>query len=174
MSSAANQRPDRAIIYLRESDIRMIKSLGSQRTSCRAYCGDHSYVVVAELQDIKSGDSLWEREAMTQARALIRDGGADVLVLNDNFRLSRNMNHRIYLREELLHYGCRVEYVTTSEEDTKEGDLLAVIRDYAGDIEREKIIERSTRGRRHRAAQRKVLLVVWSSTVTSGATRSPF
>jgi site-specific DNA recombinase len=134
-----------------------VSSLESQRAACRDHCVRRGYRVVAQFQDLETGDALWEREGLSKARALIREGGADVLVLNDSFRLSRNMNHRIYLREEFEHHGCRVEYVTASEADTKEGALLQVIKDYAGDIEREKIIERATRGRHHRAMQLKVL-----------------
>jgi DNA invertase Pin-like site-specific DNA recombinase len=109
------------------------------------------------LSDLQSGDVLWERAELSKLRAMVRAGEADVLVLNDSSRLTRNMNHRIMLREEFLHHGCRTEYVHEQPDDSREGVLLETIRGYAHEIAREKIIEGAIRGRLHRAKQLRIL-----------------
>lgn len=157
MTRPVSAQTERAVIYLRESDKRMVNMLDSQREACREYCAERDYHVVAELHDLMTGDELWGRDGLTEARAIFRDGGADVLVANDSTRLSRNQNHRVYIRQEILHHGGKVEFVTGSANDSKDEQFLEMIKEYAGDIAREKIREGATRGRLARAKRNAVL-----------------
>lgn len=157
MTTTPTPQPDRAILYIRESDPRKHHMLASQQVAVRDYARAHNYRIAADLTDLESGDVLWERPQLTALRAIVRAGEAEVVVLNDSSRLTRNFRHRIVLREEFLHYGCRVEYVVGQPDDSEEGALLEMIHGYAHKIGRDKIIEGAIRGRHHRAKQLRIL-----------------
>jgi site-specific DNA recombinase len=66
-------------------------------------------------------------------------------------RLSRNLAHQLLLLEEFKKAECKVEFLTTPTEDTAEGRLLLNVSGVVAEFEREKIKERTLRGKREKA-----------------------
>src|SRR5215469_5789549 len=87
----------RAIIYCRVSTDKQEQdgeSLEYQEEKCRQYAELHNLDVVIVLREVKSGYIHYSfREQLTLARKFIRDGMADVLIVWDLRRFSRNFVH---------------------------------------------------------------------------------
>jgi site-specific DNA recombinase len=106
--------------------------------------------VVRCIRDAASGYAL-ERPGLDELRRLLREGAADVVVAYAVDRLSRNQNHIGVLFDEVQRAGARLEFVTEKFEDTAVGRFILAARAFIAEVEREKIVERTTRGRVERA-----------------------
>ena len=70
--------------------------------------------------------------------------------------LSRNQNHIGVLFDEVEQTGARLEFVTEKFEDTAIGRFILAARAFIGEVEREKIAERTLRGKAERARSGKI------------------
>ncbi len=138
----------RAAIYTRvSSDLQEDNySLPTQEAACRAYCAEHGYQLAGVFSDVHTGAQYRERPGLSQLRELVRQKAIDVVVCYAVDRLSRNQAHLYILVEEFAEHGCRLEFVTEKFEDTAVGRFILAAKSFAAEIEREKIIERTTRG----------------------------
>lgn len=142
--------PDRAITYARVSTDAQGdegSSLVTQRDRCLAYCHEQGYMLVEHHEDTHTGSRYRERPGLTALRAAVRAGLCDVVVCYAIDRLSRNQAHLYVLAEELEDAGVRLEFVTESFEDSAVGRFLRSAKAFAAEVEREKIAERSIRGK---------------------------
>jgi site-specific DNA recombinase len=94
-----------------------------------------------------------DRPALTRLRSLVRSGQIDVAIAHDPDRLSRNLAHLLILRDEFERAGVRLEFVTTPSADTPEAKMFLNMKGVFAEYEREKIRERTMRGRREKARQ---------------------
>ena len=150
----STQSPPVAAIYVRVSTAKQEDegtSLASQEAACRAYALQQGYTVGAVYRDTHTGADLFERPRLSELREAVRNGDAGVIVAYALDRLSRNQAHLGLILSEAEHVGAAVEFVTERLEDTPEGRLLQSVRGFVAEVERLKIGERSSRGRRSRA-----------------------
>jgi site-specific DNA recombinase len=70
--------------------------------------------------------------------------------------LSRNPVHLFILAEECEKAGVELHFVTEPLDHSPEGQLIGFVKGYAAQIEREKIRERTVRGKRARAIEGKL------------------
>lgn len=148
-----------AIVYARVSTSAQERegtSLDSQLASLKAYAKKQKYSVLKTISESHTGSDLWDRPGMNQARELIRARKVQVLVCYAIDRLSRNPAHLIILLEEAERHGARIEFVTERMEDSPEWRLIQYVKSYAAELEREKIRERSVRGKKQRALSGKL------------------
>lgn len=148
----------RAVIYVRVStdgQERDGTSLESQEAACLAFAQSAGWSVTARIRDTASGFTL-DRPGMDQVRQLIRQGTVDVLLAHAVDRLSRNQNHIGVLFDEVQQAGARLECATEKFEDTPEGRFILAARAFIAEVERAKIIERTTRGKTARARSGKL------------------
>jgi site-specific DNA recombinase len=96
------------------------------------------------------------RPTLGQVRQDVADGLFDILVCHDVDRFGRNLGHQILLEEEFAKQGVEVKYVLGDYKDTAEGRLTKHIKGVIAEYEREKIIERTFRGRLGRARSGQV------------------
>jgi site-specific DNA recombinase len=101
------------------------------------------------------GDSL-DRPLLAELRATIRGGSLASLYCYSTDRLSRSPVHLYILLEECQKAGVDLHFLTEPLDHSPEGMLVAYVRGYAAQIEREKIRERTVRGKRARATQGKL------------------
>lgn len=151
--------PRHAIIYCRVStpgQERDGTSLESQESACRAYADQHGFSVAQVVRETGSGAELWERPLLSVVRADIKRGGIAALIIYDLDRLARNPVYQAIVIEECDRAGVSLEIVLAPLDSSPEGMLIAYVRGYAAQIEREKIRERQMRGKRQRALNGKI------------------
>jgi site-specific DNA recombinase len=71
-------------------------------------------------------------------------------------RLSRKYAYQVLLAEELLHCGVSLVFLKAPAGESAEDRLLAQFQSMIAEYERAQILERSRRGKRHKAARRGV------------------
>jgi site-specific DNA recombinase len=127
-------------------------SLDSQEEGCRKHCLDQGLTVLAAHRDTESGAVL-DRPGLQAALDAIRNHQAGVLVAYAFDRLSRNQTHQaviLHQVEELA--GAKIDLVTEKLDDTAQGRVLRSMLGFVAEMEREKIKERTSRGKRQRDA----------------------
>lgn len=143
----------RAVIYTRVSSDRQEvdgSSLDTQLSACHSYATDKGYSVIGKFTDTWTGAQWRERPGLNQLRGVLRSGGVDVVVCYALDRLSRNQAHLYILAEEIEDNGARLQFVTEDFEDSAVGRFIRSAKAFAAEVEREKIAERSNRGRKAR------------------------
>src|SRR5688572_15626099 len=148
----------RAITYARvstDAQERDGTSLDTQERACRDFARQQGWRVVEPIRDTASGYTL-DRPGMERIRRLIRDGAAEVLLSFAVDRLARNQTKLAVLLDEAEEAGVVLECVTEKVEDSPLGKLVMSLRAFAAEVEREKIVERTTRGKLERARSGRI------------------
>jgi site-specific DNA recombinase len=148
----------RAIVYSRvstDAQERDGTSLDTQERACTEFAQQQGWRIVETVRDAASGFSL-DRQGIERVRRLLRDGGADVLLAYAVDRLSRNQNQIGVLFDEVQQAGAKLEFVTERFEDSAIGRFILAARAFIGEVEREKISERTLRGKLERAKAGKI------------------
>lgn len=143
----------KAIIYSRvstDAQERDGTSLDTQERACAEFAAERGWQVVRRIRDAGSGASL-DREGLGELRAALRKGEATAVVAYAVDRLSRSQNHIGILFDEFEGAGAKLEFVTERFEDTAVGRFILAARAFIAEVEREKIAERTTRGKEERA-----------------------
>lgn len=93
------------------------------------------------------------RPALEILRDRIAASVIDRLYIHSPDRLARKMAHQALLLEEFAKHGCEVVFLNQQGmPDSPETNLLIQMQGIIAEYEREKILERTRRGRRHSAA----------------------
>lgn len=139
----------RAVIYCRVSTDKQEQggeSLDYQEEKCRRYAELHDIDVVICLREAKSGFIHYShREQLTLARQFIRDGMADVIIVFDLRRFSRNFVHSAMIFEEIESAGGEIVSVSENIDNSLTGKLIRSILAWSAESEREKIVEYANR-----------------------------
>jgi site-specific DNA recombinase len=150
-----------AAIYARVSSDRQRdqETITSQTAALRAYAEAHDYVVPAEWvfeDDGYSGTTL-VRPGLEAVRDLAAAGGqiTAVLVYAPD-RLSRKYAYQILLTEEFARRGVAVVYLNAPAAHTPEEHLLLQVQGMIAEYERAQLLERTRRGKRHKARRGSV------------------
>lgn len=144
-----------AVVYCRVStkpQAEKRSSLDSQRDACLKLAQERGYSVPQEyvLLEDASGAEL-DRSLLTKARELIKYGQAKALICYSTDRLARNPIHIAIVAEECQKAAAQLLFVTEPLDTSPEGQLIAYVKGYAAQMEREKIKDRTIRGKRARA-----------------------
>ena len=97
-----------------------------------------------------SGASL-ERPGLERVRDLAAEGQIQTLLVYSPDRLSRKYAYQILLMEELARHGVETRFLNAPSGATAEDQLLVQFQGMIAEYERAQILERSRRGKRHRA-----------------------
>lgn len=130
-------------------------SLETQESACLGHAGAAGWQVVAQERDAVSGASL-DRPGLARVRELVRSRQVDVVLCYAVDRLSRDQNHIGILFDEAKSMGVRLEFVTENFEDTPVGRFILSVGAFVAEMEREKILERTTRGKTARARSGRI------------------
>ncbi len=147
----------RAVIYCRVSTDRQEidgESLEFQEAKCRQYAELHDIDIVVVLHEAKSGYIHYTlREKLTFARQLVRDHMADMIIVFDLRRFSRNFVHSAMIFEEIESAGGEIVSVSENIDNSLTGKLVRSILSWSAESEREKIVEYANRHWQTRSAQ---------------------
>ena len=158
MNSAKHDSLLRAVIYSRvstDAQERDGTSLDTQENACAEYAQSKGWIKVESIRDTASGANL-DRPGMDRVRELLRHGLVDVVLSYAVDRLSRNQIHVAVLLDNIEKVGASLEFVTESFENTAVGRLILNVRAFSGEVEREKIAERTMRGKEARAKSGRI------------------
>ena len=97
-----------------------------------------------------SGATL-ERPGLEQVRDLAAAGDIQVVLVHSPDRLSRKYAYQVLLIEEFGRHGVETRFLNGPSNATAEDQLLVQFQGMIAEYERAQILERSRRGKRHRA-----------------------
>ena len=97
-----------------------------------------------------SGATL-ERPGLERVRDLAAEGQIQAVLVHSPDRLSRKYAYQILLIEELARHGVETRFLNAPQSATAEDQLLVQFQGMIAEYERAQILERSRRGKRHRA-----------------------
>jgi site-specific DNA recombinase len=124
--------------------------LQTQTDSCRKYAAENGFTVAAEAEFREEGVSgaKLDRPELDKLRALIDQNQLDAVIVHTADRLSRNLAHSYILRDEWQKAGVELHCVDRGlSQDTAEGRLSDNVQAVIAEYEREKIRERTRRGK---------------------------
>ncbi|MCL6521882.1 MAG: recombinase family protein [Firmicutes bacterium] len=139
----------RAALYARVSSGDQVGgySLPSQVELCRRRALELGATeTVAFVERGVPGDTL-ERPELEALRRALRRHEFDLVVVLDPDRLARALSLQLLLTDEITRSGARLEFVGYEWRDTPDGRLFYALRGAIAEYEREKIRERTTRGK---------------------------
>lgn len=91
------------------------------------------------------------RPALERLRDAAALGGIDRLYVHSPDRLARKYAYQVLLIDELQRSGVEIVFLNHAVGQTPEDDLLLQVQGMVAEYERAKILERSRRGKRHKA-----------------------
>jgi site-specific DNA recombinase len=144
-------------LYARVSSDRQVEdgTIASQLASLHTYVEEHGYTLEADLiftDDGFSGATL-ARPGLDALRDHAMMGTIDHMLVLTPDRLARNHAHQLVLIEEFKRLGVEILFVNRPIAQPPEDQLLLQMQGVIAEFEREKIIERSRRGKLHKAKQ---------------------
>ena len=144
-----------AAIYARVSSEqqREENTIASQTASLIEFAKKHDLEVPEEwvFEDEGYSGATLERPGLERVRDLAAEGHIQVVLAYAPDRLSRKYAYQILLMEELARHGVETLFVKAPQGDSAEDQLLVQFQGMIAEYERAQILERSRRGKRHRA-----------------------
>lgn len=131
-------------------------SLKSQREAIQKYCKEQGWVVVQDIISDTASGAILNRPGLHKLRKLMRDKALDTVIAYAVDRLSRNQNHVGILLDEAETHGVTLDFVTEKFESNPMGRMVLALRSFMAELEREKISERTGRGKIERAKAGKI------------------
>ena len=133
-------------------------TIESQVESLKEYVGGQGYKIEVDYVFVDNGisGSTLVRPALDALRDRAAGGEIDKIVILCPDRLARKHAHQLILVEEFNRLGVMVEFVNHTITDSPEDQLLLQMQGVIAEFEREKILERSRRGKLHKAKSGKV------------------
>jgi site-specific DNA recombinase len=144
-----------AAIYARVSSERQKEeqTIASQTAVLKEYAEAKGYTVPVEwiFQDEGYSGSLLVRPGLERLRDLAAEGQIETLLVYSPDRLSRKYAYQVLLTEELARNGVQVIFLRSPQGESPEDQLLLQFQGMIAEYERAQILERTRRGKRHRA-----------------------
>src|SRR6201993_5113530 len=128
-------------------------TIASQTASLIEFANSHDLEVPKErvFEDEGYSGAMLERPGLEQVRDLAAEGQIQVVLAYAPDRLSRKYAYQILLIEEFARHGVDTCFVKSRQGDSAEDQLLVQFQGMIAEYERAQILERSRRGKRHRA-----------------------
>src|SRR6266850_3219934 len=144
-----------AAIYARVSSEqqREAKTIASQTAALIEFAKVRSLEVPTEwvFEDEGYSGATLERPGLERVRDLAAEGQIQAVLAYSPDRLSRKYAYQILLIEELAKHGVETLFVNAPRGTSAEDQLLVQFQGMIAEYERAQILERSRRGKRHRA-----------------------
>ncbi|HEY6253735.1 MAG TPA: recombinase family protein [Candidatus Angelobacter sp.] len=149
-----------AAIYARVSSEqqREENTIASQTASLIEFAKSHELEVPKEwvFEDEGYSGATLERPGLERVRDLAAEGQIQVMLAYSPDRLSRKYAYQILLIEEFARHGVETLFVKSPQGNSAEDQLLVQFQGMIAEYERAQILERSRRGKRHRAQSGEV------------------
>src|SRR6266851_9932055 len=144
-----------AVIYARVSSDQQREehTIASQTAALIEFAKNHELEVPKEwiFEDEGYSGATLERPGLERVRDLAAEGQIQAVLVYAPDRLSRKYAYQILLIEELAREGVETRFLNAPQSATAEDQLLVQFQGMIAEYERAQILERSRRGKRHRA-----------------------
>src|ERR1700726_5064332 len=144
-----------AAIYARVSSEQQREehTIASQTAALIEFAKSHDLEVPKQwvVEDEGFSGATLERPGLERVRDLAAEGQIQVVLIYSPDRLSRKYAYQILLIEEFARHGVETLFVKAPQGDSAEDQLLVQFQGMIAEYERAQILERSRRGKRHRA-----------------------
>src|SRR5215467_13159772 len=144
-----------AAIYARVSSEQQREehTIASQTAALIEFAKNHGLEVPQEwvFEDQGYSGATLERPGLEHVRDLAAEGQIQVVLAYSPDRLSCKYAYQILLIEEFARHGVETQFVKSPRGDSAEDQLLVQFQGMIAEYERAQILERSRRGKRHRA-----------------------
>src|ERR1700737_4496200 len=144
-----------AAIYARVSSEQQREehTIASQTAALIEFAQSHDLEVPKEwvFEDEGFSGAILERPGLERVRDLAAEGQIQVVLAYAPDRLSRKYAYQILLIEELARNGVETLFIKAPQGSSAEDQLLVQFQGMIAEYERAQILERSRRGKRHRA-----------------------
>jgi len=144
-----------AAIYSRVSSEKQKeeKTISSQIEALIEFSNQGNYTILPEwiFKDEGYSGSTLIRPDLERLRDIASEGQIEAVLVYSPDRLSRKYAYQVLLLEEFSRYGVDVLFIKSPKATTPEEELLLQFQGMIAEYERTQIIERSRRGKRHRA-----------------------
>ena len=148
-------RAIQAAFYARVSSDQQAQAqtIQSQTAALKARVQADGAALSAENEFIDDGysGSTLVRPALERLRDVVAAGGIDRLYVHSPDRLARKYAYQVVLVDELQRAGVEMIFLNHELGRSPEDDLLLQVQGMIAEYERAKILERSRRGKRHKA-----------------------
>ena len=153
--------PNTIALYARVSSQKQAdeNTIDSQLAALRQRIITDKLTIASEMEFCDNGYSGADlvRPALERLRDLVATSSIDRLYVHSPDRLSRKMAHQAILMEEFRKFDCEIVFLNQHGiNDSPEANLLVQMQGMIAEYEREKILERTRRGRKHSASQGNV------------------
>src|SRR5476651_1737991 len=144
-----------AAIYARVSSEQQREehTIASQTATLIEFAKSHDLEVPKEwvFEDEGFSGAILERPGLERVRDLAAEGQIQVVLAYAPDRLSRKYAYQLLLIEEFARHGVETVFVKAPQGASAEDQLVVQFQGMIAEYERAQILERSRRGKRHRA-----------------------
>jgi site-specific DNA recombinase len=146
-----------ALIYARVSSDKQREehTIASQTAALRVFARERGFSVPDEwvIEDEGYSGATLVRPGLERVRDLVAEGQVDAVLVHSPDRLSRKYAYQVLLLEEFARNNVQTVFIKAPQTATPEDQLLLQFQGMIAEYERAQILERSRRGKRHRALQ---------------------
>lgn len=156
----SNNEGLRVALYVRVSteEQREGQTMDSQIAELKRFADAHGWVIVNSYKDDGWSGSVMARPELDRIRDDARGGQFEAVLVNDVDRLARDVAQLGIIKRDLERHGVRLIFRKLPSEASPISNLLVNILGSFAEFERELIIDRTRRGRRHKVEARKLYL----------------
>ena len=151
------------VIYVRVSTEEQAKTgygIDSQLKACRSKFREMAIPIGKEYVDEGYSGEFIDRPEMDRLRSDLYSkviGNGDYVCVYDPDRLARNLTHMLLIADDIERAGAKLTFVSGDYEVSPEGKLFFSIRGAIAAFEKEKIKDRTMRGKRSKALSGKII-----------------
>jgi site-specific DNA recombinase len=150
----------RAAIYARVSseEQKEGQTIDSQIAELERFAEEKSWTIIGVYKDEGWSGGLLARPELDRLRDEASKGKFDIVIINDVDRLARDVAHLGIVKRNFEHCGVQIVFKKLPAEKSPTYNLMVNILGSFAEFERELIIDRTRRGRRHKVEVRKQYL----------------
>ena len=152
-----------AAIYARVSSDqqREDNTIASQTAALQEFAAAHGFAVPEDwvFEDAGYSGATLVRPGLERIRDLAAEGHIQAVLVHAPDRLSRKYAYQVLLTEEFSRHGVETVFLKAPSSATPEDQLLVQFQGMIAEYERAQILERSRRGKRHRAKAGEVAVL---------------
>ena len=152
-----------AAIYARVSSDQQKEdnTIASQTAALKEFAAAHGFAVPEDwvFEDAGYSGASLVRPGLERIRDLAAEGHIQAVLVHAPDRLSRKYAYQVLLTEEFARHGVETVFIKAPQSATPEDQLLVQFQGMIAEYERAQILERSRRGKRHRAKTGEVAVL---------------